>query len=83
VAIDTIASSLDPELVLIGGGLGRAGWEVLQRLPRQPSWGEVCDVAPAALGDDAGIIGCALAGLEHADRAGARTEAELPACQIP
>jgi glucokinase len=65
-AIDIISSSFDPEIVLLGGGLGQAGWEVVKRLRRRPSWGELCPVAPAALGDDAGVIGAALSSLSHA-----------------
>lgn len=64
-AIDSIASIIDPDIVLLGGGLGRAGWQALERLPRPSSWGERCAVAPAALGDDAGMIGAALSALRH------------------
>jgi glucokinase len=65
-AIDTIASAFDPEIVLLGGGLGHPGWEVVKRLYRRPCWGEICTVAAATLGDDAGIIGAALSGLRYA-----------------
>jgi glucokinase len=74
VAIDTIASVLDPEIVLLGGGLGQWGWEVVKRVGRKPSWGELCPVAPATLGDEAGIIGAALAAL----RAGSKENSWRP-----
>jgi glucokinase len=77
-AIDILSSSFDPDIVLLGGGLGRAGWEVVKRLQRRPSWGEICPVAPATLGDDAGIIGAALSGLKHAQLAEIRTKTSAP-----
>jgi glucokinase len=77
-AIDILSSSFDPDVVLLGGGLGRAGWEVVKRLQRRPSWGEICPVAPATLGDDAGIIGAALSGLKHARLSEFRTKTSAP-----
>jgi len=67
VAIDTLAATLDPDVVILGGGLGRAAARALQRVAATPSWYE-CAVAPALLGDDAGAIGAALAALDAVPR---------------
>jgi glucokinase len=67
MAVDTIASMLDPEIVLLGGGLGRSGAEVVRRIGRNPSWGDLCPVTSASLGDDAGLVGAALAALQAAN----------------
>jgi glucokinase len=59
-AIDTLISTLAPEAVLIGGGVGAAAVAALGRLPRNASWFDA-PIRAAALGDDAGVIGAALA----------------------
>ncbi|BCG85788.1 hypothetical protein MesoLj113c_18980 [Mesorhizobium sp. 113-3-9] len=67
-AIDTAVAVLDPDLVLLGGGLGRAAHLALGRAPALAPWYQ-CQVEPAQLGDDAGVIGAglqALAGEPHA-----------------
>jgi glucokinase len=61
-AIETLAAVSAPEAVLLGGGLGRAAAAALAGLPPKPSWFPVA-VRPAALGDDAGVIGAGLAAL--------------------
>ncbi len=61
-AIDTLAAAFDPELVVLGGGLGKQACEALSLLEAPASWFEV-DIRPATLGDDAGMIGAALAAL--------------------
>lgn len=61
--IDSLAATLDPELVLLGGGLGGEAFRALQRFPPMSKWYQV-RVAPAALGDSAGVIGAALAALK-------------------
>lgn len=65
-AIDTVVAVLDPELVIIGGGLGAAAVATLEATyPTTSPWFE-CPVVPARLGDDAGVIGAGLLALERA-----------------
>jgi len=61
-AIDTAVAVLDPDLVLLGGGLGRAAHTALGRAPALAPWYQ-CQVEPAQLGDDAGVIGAGLQAL--------------------
>ncbi|MGX7875021.1 ROK family protein [Mesorhizobium sp. ORM6] len=61
-AIDTAVAVLDPDLVLLGGGLGRAAHAALGRAPALAPWYQ-CQVEPAQLGDDAGVIGAGLQAL--------------------
>jgi glucokinase len=61
-AIDTISATLDPEIVLLGGGLGSEAREALAFVPGQSSWFKT-EVRAASLCDDAGMIGSALAAL--------------------
>jgi len=59
-AIDTAVAVLDPELVVLGGGLGSAAVAALEAcFPTTSPWFE-CPVVPAQLGDDAGVIGAGL-----------------------
>ena len=59
-AVETLVSVADPKLVVIGGGLGTEMVAALARLPARESWFGL-PVAPARLGDDAGVIGAGLA----------------------
>lgn len=65
-AIAWLVNVLDPEAVLVGGGLGLAGglyWDCLVHATRSHIWNnEARDlpIVPAALGSDAGLIGAAL-----------------------
>ncbi len=56
---------LDPELVVIGGGLASAGGALFEplreRIRRWTRFGEPVPVVPAALGEDAGCRGAAIA----------------------
>jgi glucokinase len=59
-AIDTAVAVLDPDLVVLGGGLGRAAVASLEAcFPTTSPWFD-CPVVPARLGDDAGVIGAGL-----------------------
>ncbi len=58
-AIDTVVATLDPDLVLLGGGLGAAAVEALSGTVPASPWFD-CPLAAAALGDDAGVIGAGL-----------------------
>lgn len=62
-AIDSVVAVLDPELVVVGGGLGAAVVAVLEttRPPSSP-WFE-CPIVAARLGDEAGVIGGGLLAL--------------------
>ena len=59
-AIDSTVAVLDPDLVIVGGGLGTAVVAALEACsPAASAWFE-CPVLPAALGDDAGVVGAGL-----------------------
>lgn len=63
-AIDTVVAVVDPDLVVLGGGLGGVAVEALARFhPSTSAWFETPVVA-ARLGDDAGVIGAGLRGFE-------------------
>ena len=58
-AIDSVMAALDPELVVLGGGLGHIATEALESIPLGSDWfGR--PVVDAQLGDRAGVIGAAL-----------------------
>jgi glucokinase len=63
-AIDTVVAAFDPDLVVLGGGLGIAMHQALQAFPAEAEWYR-CPVVPASLGDHAGVIGAALAAIAH------------------
>lgn len=63
-AIDSLVATLDPQCVVLGGGLGAAACQALAAFPAISPWYQ-CAVVPALLGDDAGVIGAGLAGLEQ------------------
>lgn len=59
-ALDTIAATMDPEVILLGGGLGCDAARALADLPAVAPW--FCPaILPARLADDAGVIGAGLA----------------------
>lgn len=62
-AIDSLVATLDPDRVIMGGGLGREAAKALALLPKGETWYE-CEVLPAALGDAAGVIGAGLSALQ-------------------
>ncbi|MDI6826972.1 MAG: ROK family protein [Armatimonadota bacterium] len=63
IGVANAINFLNPEMVVIGGGISQAGpvlWEPLMATVRANALAEalsVCQVVPAALGDDAGILG--------------------------
>jgi glucokinase len=61
-AIDSLVTICNPDIVVIGGGAGAAMVAALERFPPAASWFEA-PVVGAELGDDAGVIGAAVAGL--------------------
>ncbi|WP_244487657.1 MULTISPECIES: ROK family protein [unclassified Aureimonas] len=65
IAIDGLVASLDPEIVVLGGGLGGAAAAALAGIEGDVSW-YGAPVAAARLGDDAGVIGAGLAALPQA-----------------
>ncbi len=69
-AIDTAVAMFNPDLVLLGGGLGGAAHRALANAPALAAWYQA-PVQPALLGDDAGVIGAGLQALaaEGADTA--------------
>jgi glucokinase len=69
-AINTLSATFDPDVVILGGGMGQAAIRSLDFLPELQTWYQV-EVRLAELGDDAGVIGCGLAALDlvlHAPR---------------
>ena len=60
-----LANVLDPEAIIVGGGLGNAGgpyWDRFVEVTREHIWSDDTRALPiikAALGNDAGIIGAA------------------------
>jgi glucokinase len=74
LAIGSFVNIFAPELVVIGGGFGTAAWELLRepalaaarREALEPA-DEQLRVVQAELGDDAGLVGAGLVGLEALD----------------
>lgn len=64
-AVDTVVAVLDPELVIIGGGLGGAVVATLEATHPTTSPWFTCPVVPARLGDDAGVVGAGLLALDR------------------
>ncbi|WP_337270574.1 ROK family protein [Oryzifoliimicrobium ureilyticus] len=62
-AIKSLSAAFDPELVLLGGGMGAAACQALEFLPAEPSWYDI-DIRCASLQDDAGVIGAGFAALD-------------------
>ncbi|MCL1796278.1 MAG: ROK family protein, partial [Clostridia bacterium] len=64
--IISIVSFLDPELIVLGGGVSRAGDFLLQPVRKKVAEGKFFKALPtgeiviATLGNDAGIIGAAM-----------------------
>lgn len=63
--VDSLIAAFDPERVILGGGRGAAAVEALRRIPSASPWFQRPIVA-AELGDQAGVIGAALAALDRA-----------------
>ena len=63
--VSWLVNTLDPEAVIVGGGLGLSGgmfWESLVSATRQHIWSEAhrqLQILPAQTGRDAGVIGAA------------------------
>ena len=62
--IDSLVASFDPEVVVLGGGLGGAACTALAAFPAVSDWFQA-RVVPAELGSEAGVIGAGLAALER------------------
>ena len=66
-AVGQAVNIVDPDLVVIGGGLGLAGgswWDSIVASARRSIWSDRTrdlPIVPARLGLDAGVIGSALA----------------------
>ncbi|MCX7303738.1 MAG: ROK family protein [Hyphomicrobiales bacterium] len=70
-AVNSLAASLNPQVVLLGGGLGAEAVAALSAFPEASSWFRY-NLAAALLGDDAGAIGAALAALPAAKQSAKR-----------
>ena len=71
IGIGLLVNLLDPEAVLIGGGLGLAGglyWKHMLETARQTTWSDTSRDIPiikGALGTDAPMIGAAVIALDQ------------------
>jgi glucokinase len=85
-AIGSFTNVLDPELVILGGGIARAGdllFEPVRRMVSEVEWkvcGHEVSVVPARLGEYAGACGAAWNALRHP---GPCTTGSLPASIQP
>lgn len=61
-AVDSLTATLDCERVILGGGLGREAAAAVARLTERSRWYQT-KIVPAVFGDDAGIVGAALAAM--------------------
>ncbi|MDZ4136014.1 MAG: ROK family protein, partial [Paracoccaceae bacterium] len=61
-AIDTLVAICNPEMVVIGGGAGDGAVAALAQIAQRPSW-FAAPVVAARLGDDAGVVGAAIAAM--------------------
>jgi len=59
IAVDNIAATMDPDIIVLGGGLGSAAARALADFPAVAPWFQPRILA-AKLGDDAGVIGAGL-----------------------
>ncbi|HET9938723.1 MAG TPA: ROK family protein [Gaiella sp.] len=74
IAIGSLTNIFVPEVVVVGGGFGAAAWDLLRepalaaarREAIEPA-DETLQVVPAALGDEAGLVGAGLVGFEALD----------------
>jgi glucokinase len=62
-AIRTLSAAVDPEVVILGGGMGEAALQALAFLPEVKCWYEI-EVRRAKLGDDAGVIGAGISAFD-------------------
>ena len=68
VSLGWLVNVLDPEVIIVGGGLGSAGgwyWDSLVESTRAHIWSAASrdlPIRPASLGPDAAVVGAALAG---------------------
>ena len=66
-AVDSLIAACNPGCVVIGGGAGAAAVAALATVPERKSWYS-SPVVAALLGDDAGVIGAAVAALNSRPR---------------
>jgi glucokinase len=74
VAVGSLMNIFAPDVFVLGGGFGLAAWELLRepayaaaRREALPPGDETLRIAPAELGDDAGLVGAGLVGFEALD----------------
>jgi glucokinase len=74
VAIGSLVNVFAPDVIVVGGGFGAAAGELVLEPARVAARREAIEpaderlrIVPAALGDDAGLIGAALVGFEALD----------------
>ncbi|MCB8882275.1 ROK family protein [Acidisoma cellulosilytica] len=64
-AIETLIAAIDPDLIVLGGGLGAEAFAALDYAPFNSEWFQR-PIRAAILGDDAGMIGAGLCALAFA-----------------
>jgi glucokinase len=64
IAIDSAVAAFDPDVVVLGGGLGAAMHQALAAFPAEAPWYQ-CALVTATLGDRAGVIGAGLSALSY------------------
>jgi glucokinase len=62
--IDSLVACFDPEMLVLGGGLGETACRGLAGFPPVSDWFGT-NIVSASLGSKAGVIGAALAALDH------------------
>jgi glucokinase len=74
IGIGSLANIFDPEVFVVGGGFGAAAGEILLEAARRTARREAIApaderlrIVPAALGEEAGVVGAALVGFEALD----------------
>ncbi|MET3927398.1 ROK family protein [Devosia sp. 2618] len=63
-AVDSLVATLDPDLVILGGGMGKQAVAALSAIAPEACWYD-SPVVAAELGDDAGVIGAAQCAMDR------------------
>lgn len=78
IGIANVVNILNPELVIVGGGVAKAGdllFGPVRRVVQEramPALAKIVRIVPAALGDDVGIMGAVALALEQSGELGVR-----------
>jgi glucokinase len=78
IGLTTLINVLNPEAIIVGGGVAAAGRLLLDPARREVDaraysrLSQACRIVPAALGSDAGMVGAALFAMEYLGKASGR-----------